>query len=133
MGQMGENTKGGEGLLPGEVALFLQGLVASPFIEFGPSGDNGVIDFRHLLALEGTIEGAGDRFVFGKEEDAASGTIQSMSGVDVLPEEVADKLHADHVFWLGLVSRVDEVAGLLIDGDEGVVFEEDFNSRLSHN
>lgn len=129
--EVGDDAEAGGGLASGEVGSLLDWLLADPLCCGWAAVDNGVVGLLHLMALEGTAQGSGDGPPFRKEEDSACGAVESVDGLNLATDLVAQNLHRHEVAPLGMVGGVHELARWLVDGYDPVVLVEYLQRRVS--
>lgn len=82
------------------------------------SNDDGEVVFLYELIVEGRPELSDDVGISGEEDDAASGAVDPVQGVNVLADLIPKDLHRDLIIRVRMIGRMDELSGWFVDRDQ---------------
>ena len=109
--------------------LFSKWLLAGPEVVGRMAHDDGEVGFFDELLVESRAEDADDVGICCEEQNSAGGAVDPVKRVNGLPDLITENLHRDLVIRVGVIGGVDELSRRFVDGDEGVIAEEDLKSH----
>jgi hypothetical protein len=91
----------------------------------GVANHDGVVAFLDLMVIESSSDTAGGAAVFGKEEYATGGAVETVAGLHFLADLIAEDLECHLIVRMRMAGGMDELACRFVDCDQVGIFVED--------